>query len=100
MVLNTTSINGVGSLAKWTNDAVGGILFDGAMIVFFVIILIIYLKSNDNPDIESAFTITSFIMFIASLFFWIGEFVDGIMPLLFLIFTALGVLYLYTSRRN
>jgi len=99
MSLNTTTITGMGALAKWTNTAVGGILFDGAMLVFFVIIIIIYLKSADNPDFESAFTVTSFIMFIPSLFLWVGELLDGIIPLLFLIFTAIGVLYLYTKNR-
>jgi hypothetical protein len=100
MTLNTTGINGLGKLALWTNNEVGGILFDGGMIVFFVILLVIYNKSSDNPDMESAFTLSSWGMFIASALFWVGGLVDGIIPLVFLIFSAFGTFYLYASRKS
>jgi hypothetical protein len=70
------------------------------MLVFFVIIIVLYLKNEDNPDFESALTLTSWAMFLVSAFFWIGEYVDGVIPLLFLILSAFGTFYLYASKRG
>lgn len=99
-MVNTTGINNITSLqgiASYTNNAVDGLLFTGGMIAFYIIIFIVLTK-NDEP-FENAFTVTSWSMFTISIFFWFAELIPTLLVITFLVMSALGTLYLYTSRR-
>jgi hypothetical protein len=94
---NMTNVSSLQGVAVFTNDMTGGILFNGAMLVFFIIILVVLTK-NDEP-FENALAVASWSMFIISAFFWFAELVPTISVLAFLFIAAFTTLYLYTSSR-
>jgi hypothetical protein len=97
--MNTTLINNITdfqTLASATNSAVDGILFTGGMLVFYIIMIVIFIR-YDQP-IENAVTSSSWIMFMIAGLFWYAELVPTLIPLAFLFIAGLGVLYLNTSK--
>lgn len=99
MTINTTGLTNITSLqgiAAYTNDATSGILFTGAIIVFFFIITLILAEKN---PIEHALAVSSWSMFIISLFFWLAHLIPVIVVLPFLFIAGFTTLYLYATRR-
>jgi len=98
---NISNITSAQGLAYYTNNAVDGILFTGGMIAFFIIILIVLYRSAEvnGYDFGSMFTVASWSMFVISGFFWLAKLVPTLLVLMFLFFSAIGVIYLYSSRR-
>ena len=94
--MNLENVTGFGKLALYTNDATGGVLFSGGLIVFFIIVLVLLLK-YDRP-FEEALTVASWSFFMVAVMFWIGGFVALAFPLFFLAVSALGTLYLFSSK--
>ena len=93
---NLTNVTGLGSLAVYTNNATEGILFTGGIIVFFIIMLITLFR-NGEP-FENALVVSSWSMFIVSILFWYGDLLPPLVPLCFLIVSAISVLILKTSQ--
>lgn len=99
MAVNTTGINNITSLqglASYTNTMTDGLIFTGGIIAIYIIMLIILTK-NDEPFIN-AFTVTSWIMFLTSIFFWFSNLIPTLLVVAFLVFSAFGTLTLYTQR--
>ncbi len=94
--MNVSNITGLGSFASYTNDATGGILFSGGIIVFFIIVLVLLLKF-ERP-FEEALTVSSWLFFIVSILFWTGQFISLIFPLFFLAISSFGTLYIFTRN--
>jgi len=90
-----TNVTGLGSLATYTNDATGGIIFSGGIIVFFIIVLVLLLKF-ERP-FEESLTVSAWLFFIVSLFFWVGNFISLLFPLFFLAVSGFGTLYLFSK---
>jgi hypothetical protein len=98
MVVNTTGISNITSfqgLAEYTNTGVGGLLFEGGMVVFFIIMLVVLTK---NFSFEDALLVSAWSMFTISLFFWLAHLISTITPLAFLFIAGASTLYIYTSR--
>jgi len=99
MVINTTGLSNITSLqgiAAYTNDATEGILFIGAIIIFFFILTMILAEKN---PIEHAIAVSSWSMFIISLFFWLAHLIPVIAVLPFLFIAGFTTLYLYSTKR-
>lgn len=94
--MNVTGITGFGSLVKYTNDATGGILIGGGLIVFFIITLVILFK-EDRP-MEELLAVVGWSYTIVAAFFWAGGYIDLIYALGFAIISALSSLYMFTTR--
>jgi hypothetical protein len=90
---NATTLQGV---AEYTNNATGGVLFQGGIFMFFIIMMIILTK-NDEP-FENALAVSSWSMFVVSAMFWFAELIPTIIPLAFLMLASISVLILYTKR--
>lgn len=99
MAVNTTGINNITSLqglASYTNTMTDGLIFTGGIVTLYIIMLIILTK-NDEPFIN-AFTVSSWIMFLTSTFFWFSNLIPTITVVAFLVFSSIGTLILYTQR--
>lgn len=90
------NITGLQGLAYYTNNAVDGVLFQGGVIVLFVVMMMVLMK-NDEPFIN-AFAVSSWSMFVLSGIFWFAQLVPTIFVLGFLFCAAFSVLYLYASK--
>lgn len=99
MVVNTTLLGNVTSfqgMASFTNDAVSGVLFTGGIFALFFIMLLV-LNKNDEPFVN-VFVISSWSMFVLSLFLWLAHLTPTFVSIVFLVFSGFGTLYLYASR--
>lgn len=93
---NFTNISSLQSLASFTNANSGDLLFNGAMVVFFVII-VLFLNRN-QLSFENNITVAAWLMFLVSTFLWFSHLVVTFIPLIFLLISAIGTFYLYSSR--
>jgi hypothetical protein len=98
---NLTGANTMQKIAYYTNNQVDSILFSGGMIVFFVIILMYLYNNMENNGYSfvGIFTVSSWVMFVISGFFYLANIVPTLLPLMFLIFSAIGTIVLYSSRQ-
>jgi len=98
---NLTNTSNFQQVALYTNNATDGILFTGGIIAFYIIILMYLYRNMEQSGYEfsAVFTATSWVMFIISGFFWMADLISTPMPLMFLLFSAFGTIYLYASRR-
>jgi hypothetical protein len=94
---NLTNISSLQGVAYYTNEATGGILFSGGLIVFFFIVLMVSLRSNE--DFANALAVASWSMFLVSVFFWFAHLTPTMLSLAFLFIAGFSVLYLYASKR-
>lgn len=98
-MVNMTNVSGIENLqgiAYYTNNMTNGILFTGAMIVFFFIIAIILVKREE--PFANILSVSSWSAFIFSIFFWYAELVPTIVPLSFLFLAVFGVFMMYADR--
>lgn len=93
---NVTRQSTLQGVAYFTNNMTGGLLFSGGMIVFFIIILMVLLR-NEQP-FPNALTVSAWIMFTVSIFFWFAQLIPTIISLLFLMISAFGTFYLVASK--
>lgn len=84
-------------VASVVNDNTDGILFTGGMIVFFVILVMQFMNRSDMP-IENNISVSAWIMFIISGFFWYAHLIYTIVPLSFLGIAAISTLFMYSSK--
>ncbi len=97
---NLTNSSTLQQLAYNTNNSVGGILFIGGIVAFYIIILMSLYRNSESLgyDFISVFTVGSWIMFVGSGFFWYADLIPVLLPLMFLFFSAFGTIYLYASK--
>lgn len=93
----TEGMNGLQGMAFKANWASNGVLFTGACVVFFLIILMALIR-NEKP-FDEAITVSAWVMFVISGLLWLAKLVDDYVPVAFFIIALLGVLYLYSSRQ-
>ena len=98
---NLTNVSTMQGVAYYTNNQTDGILFTGGIIVFFIIILMYLYKNMENNGYSfvGIFTVSSWIMFVVSGFFYLANLVQTLIPLMFLLFSAIGTIVLYSSRQ-
>jgi hypothetical protein len=98
---NLTNVSTMQGVAYYTNNATDGILFTGGIIVFFIIILMYLYKNMENNGYSfvGIFTTSSWIMFVVSGFFYLSKLIPTLLPLMFLILSAIGTIVLYSSSR-
>lgn len=98
---NLTNTSTMQELVYYTNNSVDGALFTGGIIALYIIILMfLYRNMEQNGyDFGAVFTASSWVMFVISGFFWYAELVSTLIPLMFLLFSAFGTIYIYASRR-
>jgi hypothetical protein len=94
---NFTNVTSLQGLAYTANNAVNNILFDGGMIAFFIIILMVLFR-NGEP-FENCMAVAGWSMFVVSLIFWLGHLITTLLVLAFLMIAAFSTLYLYTQKR-
>lgn len=95
---NLTNVTTLQGLAAYTNNYTNGVLFDGGMFVFFIILLMGLLKFNN--DFEASIMISSWSMFVVSSLFWLAHLVSIIVIIGFLILAALSALYINFNRKR
>ena len=95
---NFTNITSLQGMASVVNSSTDGLLFIGAMFVFWIIIMMVLISRSQLP-FENNFTVSSWIMFLASSFFWAAHLLPTVVPLIFLVLSAFGTLYLFSSSR-
>lgn len=94
---NVSNASSLYNIASYTNDNVGGLLFDGGMVVFFVILL--FVSRRFNYPLEYSFAVAGWVCFLASAFFWYSALVSGVLVFLFLAVAAFSSLYIYGQGR-
>jgi hypothetical protein len=94
---NLTNISTLHGVASYTNSMTDGLLFSGGLIVFFFIVLMVSLRNNE--DFGNALAVSSWVMFLVSIFFWFAHLTPTILSLAFLFIAGFSVLYLYASKR-
>lgn len=92
---NLTTAENIGDVARTANNYSQGVLFGGALIAFFFVMLMSLLKWG----FDVALTVSAWSCFILGLFLALGEFVSILYPLAFLAIAAFGTLWLYASGR-
>ena len=102
MVVNTTGLSNVTSLqglAVYTNNATDGVLFTGGLIVmFFVMLMVLLRQGNYEEPFVNVLAVSSWSMFVISMFFWFAQLISTMLPMGFLLLGAFSVLYMYSSR--
>ena len=90
MADSTSVVNFVSTVNQYS----GGTIFH----IFIVGIFVIILLALSRFGFDNAFATASFICFVLSAFLALAKLVEIYFPLVFLIFTMLAALYLYSTR--
>ena len=90
---NVTDSSNFFDLAFYINNAVDGLLFNGGLIVFFLIILIGSRKFD--VKIEHSMAAASWSTFIISGMLWFPHLTSGKLTLMYLAFAAFATAYIY-----
>lgn len=91
---NITNATGIFEVVKATNSLVGGVIVSFLVLAFFFIVLI----SLKKYDFNDAITTACFASFIVSLIFSFIGMLNFIFPLVFLLGTAFGLLWIHLSK--
>ena len=92
-ISNLTGITNTYDIAKFANEASGGILFNGFILIVFFIMLLVLKKY----DFDRALLASSWLAFIISVIGWSIGLVNVLTPLFFIFITALTGLYIWFS---
>lgn len=85
---NVTDISGA---ATFANNVSNGILFFGFTLIMFIILLLAFKRFS----FAKGFMAASWIMFLLSSILWFGGFVNVIFPILYLIASVIGVIFVW-----
>ena len=91
----TTSVD----MFTWINGTVGNWFFPGAIIAVFFISMIKML-TNEGNTVPKAFAASSFICMIISVMARILNFVNNGFMSIFIVFTALGAIWMHIENTN
>jgi len=94
---NLTNITSLQGIATYTNSMTDNILFNGGILVLFIIMLMV-LSRNDEPFINTL-AISSWSCFILSAFLWLSHLINTLFVLGFLFIAGFSVFYLYSSNK-
>ena len=89
---NATALYGV---TKYTNDATSGVLMNGGLIAFFIIILLASRKFG-VPFVDSL-AVASWSMFVLSVFLFALQMVFGLLVFVFLGLAIIATVVLYAT---
>lgn len=92
----TTNISSSVDFFSWINTSVGSFFFAGIVLAAFFIILIKIIINNEGTG--KAFAAASFICMIVSVLFRVADFVSTGFMLIFIIFSAIGVVWVHMEN--
>lgn len=93
---NLTNVDSLQGLAVFTNNQTGGVLFMGGIIALFIVMVMVLLKNNE--PLPNVLSISGWLMFVISCFFWFAGLLSTLFPLLFLIIAGISTLILYNTH--
>ena len=99
-----TNVSTSTDMFRWINDSVAtsngtGLFFPGMIIATFIIAFVKML-GNQNSTVGKSFAASSFICMIVSVFCRILGFVDTSFMSLFILFTAVGAIWMHIENKS
>ena len=91
-----TNITGFQGIAEYTNNATSGLLFNGGIIILFVIMLIVLMR-NESENFLNVLAVSSWSFFIISIFFWFAHLTSTVLVLGFLFAAGVATFMIYAT---
>jgi hypothetical protein len=92
---NLTTAQNIGSVVAFANNTSRGILFGGALIAIFFVMLV----SLKKWDFDAALIMSGWTCFVLGIILAYGGFVQILFPLAFLAIAAFSAMYMWASGR-